>query len=206
MAAVKAGQSIQTTLAAVVAHPTRVKCLSILAERTVSPVELAHELDADVGHVSYHVNKLRDLGVVELVSERQVRGAVEHHYRATTLAYVSDEEWAKLSPEQRQPYSLYTLQLVTADAGAAIESGSFDARNDRYLTRTPAALDEEGWSEMHALHEEMLERTMQVSAAAADRLAGQPGAESIPVMSIAMFFETAPRGTPSAVDAPPSRQ
>lgn len=205
MASVKAGQSIQTTLAAVVAHPTRVKCLSILAERTASPVELAHELNAEVGHVSYHVNKLRDLGVVELVSERQVRGAVEHHYRATTLAYVSDEEWAKLSPEERHPYSLYTLQLATADAGAAIESGTFDARADRYLTRTPAILDDEGWSEMHALHEEMLERTMQIAGAAADRLAKQPDAESIPVMSIAMFFETAPRATPTAAGGPPPR-
>ena len=44
MAAVKTSQSIQTTLAAVVAHPTRVKCLSILAERTASPAEIAKEI------------------------------------------------------------------------------------------------------------------------------------------------------------------
>lgn len=196
MAVAKATQSIQTTLAAVVAHPTRVKCLSILAERTASPVELAHELGTDVGHVSYHVNKLRDLGIVELVSERQIRGAVEHHYRATTPAYVSEEEWSRLSPEERRRYSLYTLQLVTADAGAAIESGTFDARHDRRLTRTPAVLDERGWSEMNALHEEMAERTTRISADAADRLAGRSDAESIPAMSIAMLFETAPRPAP----------
>lgn len=205
MGAAKASQSIQTTLAAVVAHPTRVKCLSILAERTASPVELAHELGSDVGHVSYHVNKLRDLGVVEPVGERQVRGAVEHYYRATAPAYVSAEEWARLSPEERRRYSLYVLQLATADAGAAIESGSFDARPDRRLTRTPAALDEQGWAQMHALHEEMLGRTLQIAAAAADRLAGQPQAGSIPVMSIAMFFETAPRSAPPAADGPPPR-
>src|ERR1700733_15404144 len=117
MTAVKPTQSIQTTLAAVVAHPTRVKCLSILSERTASPVELAHQLDSDVGHVSYHVNKLRDLGVVELVGERQIRGAVEHHYRATAPAYVSAAEWAGRSLEERRRYSLYTLQLGTADAG-----------------------------------------------------------------------------------------
>ncbi len=50
-----------------------------------------------MGNVSYHVKKLVSLGVVELVDKRQVRGAVEHFYRAVTLAYVSDEEWAKLS-------------------------------------------------------------------------------------------------------------
>jgi DNA-binding transcriptional ArsR family regulator len=189
MASVKAGSSIETTLAAIVAHPTRVKCLSILAERRASPNQIATELNEDVGHVSYHIKKLMSLGVVELIDERKVRGAIEHFYRAVTLAYVSDEEWAKLSVEERRPYSLYTLQLVMADAAQATEAGTFDRRFDRYLTRTPAVVDEEGWSEFNKLHEEMLERTMEIKAASASRMAESPEATAIPIMQIAMFFE-----------------
>jgi DNA-binding transcriptional ArsR family regulator len=201
MTSVKARSSIESTLAGIVAHPTRVKCLSILAERRASPNEIAIELGEEVGNVSYHVKKLVTLGAVELVDKRQVRGAIEHFYRAVTLVYVSDEEWAKLSVKERRPTSLYGLQLAMTDAAVAMEAGTFDARADRYLTRTPAVVDEEGWSELNRLHAEMLERTMDIKAASAGRLAKAPGKPGIPVMQIAMFFEQPQRKAPS--DLPP---
>lgn len=193
MPSVKARSTLETTLAAIVAHPLRVKCLSILAERTASPNQISRELEADVGNVSYHVKVLRELDVVELVDEKKVRGAIEHFYKATTRAYVSDSEWTKLTPAERRPYSLYTLQLVMADAAEAMEAGTFDSRDDRYLTRTPALVDPTGWEELNKLHEEMLDRTLEIQAVSADRMNGSPDDESIPVMSIAMFFERAPR-------------
>jgi DNA-binding transcriptional ArsR family regulator len=197
MGSVKTRPSIESTLAAIVAHPTRVKCLSILAERRASPNEIANELKEDVGHISYHIKKLVSLGVVELIDEQKVRGAVEHFYRAVTLAYISDEEWAKLSVEERRPYSLYTLQLAMADAAEAMEAGTFYARSDFYLTRTPAVVDEDGWAEFNKLHEEMMERTMDIIATSADRLANSPDATSIPVTQIGMFFERPPRPSTS---------
>ncbi len=193
MGSVKTRPSIESTLAAIVAHPTRVKCLSILAERRASPNEIANELKEDVGHISYHIKKLVSLGVVELIDEQKVRGAVEHFYRAVTLAYISDEEWAKLTVEERRPYSLYTLQLAMADAAEAMDAGTFYSRSDFYLTRTPAAVDEDGWAEFNKLHGEMMERTMEIIAASADRLANSPEEASIPVTQISMFFERPPR-------------
>lgn len=197
MASVKTRPSLDSTLGAIVAHPTRVKCLSILAERRASPNEIATELNEDVGHVSYHIKKLLSLGVVELVDEQKVRGAVEHFYRAITLAYVSDEEWAKFSVEERQPYSLYTLQLAMADAAEAMETGTFYARSDFYLTRTPAVVDETGWSEFNELHAELAERTLAIMGASAERMARSHDTAGIPVMQIAMFFEQPPRRAPS---------
>jgi DNA-binding transcriptional ArsR family regulator len=194
MAPVKARPSVESTLAAIVAHPTRAKCLNILVERKASPNEIAIELGEEVGHVSYHIKKLTQLGAVELVDERKVRGAVEHFYRAVSLAFVSDEEWAKLSFEERQPYSLYILQLAMADAARAMDAGTFDSRADRYLTRIRAVVDEDGWSEFSELHAEMLERTMQIKAASADRMAQSPDTPSISVMQIAMFFEEPGQG------------
>jgi DNA-binding transcriptional ArsR family regulator len=201
MASVKTRPSIESTLAAVVAHPTRAKCLAILAERRASPNEIAIELKEDVGHVSYHIKKLRSLGIVELVDEQKVRGAVEHFYRAVTLAYVSDEEWAKLTMEERRPYSLYILQLAMADAAQALEAGTFDARPETCLTRTPVVVDEEGVSELNQLHGELVERTMKVMGASADRLAKSPDTPGIPVMQIAMFFEQPQR---QASSGPPA--
>ena len=58
------------------------KCCSIDGGRTLSPKDLSLELQAPLSNVNYHVTELRHSNLVELVDERQVRGATEHFYRA----------------------------------------------------------------------------------------------------------------------------
>ena len=79
-------------------HPLRVRILALLDERIASPVELAGWLDATLGTVAYHVRTLERMGLVELVRETRVRGAVEHHYRSCGRPQVSDEAWAAAPP------------------------------------------------------------------------------------------------------------
>src|SRR3954453_14016112 len=55
------------------AHPLRHRLLAILNERTASPKELAQEVGMPIPNVSYHVEKLRDAGAIELVSEEPRR-------------------------------------------------------------------------------------------------------------------------------------
>jgi predicted ArsR family transcriptional regulator len=50
--------------------------------RTLSPKELSQELQAPLSTVNYHVTELRKSGLLEIVGEEQVRGAIEHFYRA----------------------------------------------------------------------------------------------------------------------------
>jgi DNA-binding transcriptional ArsR family regulator len=66
------------------AHPLRVRILADLERRTSSPRELSDELGEPLGNVSYHVRQLAGLGLVKLVKTTPRRGAVEHHYRAST--------------------------------------------------------------------------------------------------------------------------
>lgn len=47
-----------------------------------SPKQLSNELDAPLSTVNYHVTALRNAGLIVLEREVQVRGAVEHFYRA----------------------------------------------------------------------------------------------------------------------------
>src|ERR1700753_2478673 len=94
--------SMETTLAAIVAHPTRARCFVILAEREASPVEIAQEIGKDVGHVGYHVRKLQQLNLIELTNERPVRGAVEHFYRAIERPMISADEFAAQTVSQRE--------------------------------------------------------------------------------------------------------
>ena len=63
------------------AHPLRARILAALDGRELSPVELARELGASLGVVSYHVRVLADAGLVELSRTTARRGAIQHHYR-----------------------------------------------------------------------------------------------------------------------------
>jgi DNA-binding transcriptional ArsR family regulator len=65
-------------------HPLRISILEVLGidgGRTLSPKDLSLELNAPLSTVNYHVTELAKAGLIEIVAERQVRGAIEHFYR-----------------------------------------------------------------------------------------------------------------------------
>jgi DNA-binding transcriptional ArsR family regulator len=179
---------MEATLATIVAHPTRARAFTILTERTASPVEIAQEIGKDVGHVGYHVRKLLQLGLIELVREQPVRGAVEHFYRAIERPVVTEEEFAGQSVEEREVFTRYILQLVVADAARAMDEHTFDSRANRVATRTPMLVDEEGFQELSDLHTELLERTLEIQARSAERMTGSDE-NGIQTVSSSMFFE-----------------
>jgi DNA-binding transcriptional ArsR family regulator len=196
----KTAATMELTLAAIVAHPTRARSFMILAERTASPVEIAKEIGKDVGHVGYHVRKLQQLDLIELVDERPVRGAVEHFYRAIERPVVHEDEFAQQSVEVREVFTRAILQLHVADIARAMDEHTLDARPNRAVIRTPMLVDQEGFDELAALHLEMYERTLDIQAKSAERMTASKE-ESIPTISATMFFETPERGaTEKAAD------
>jgi predicted ArsR family transcriptional regulator len=65
-------------------HPLRISVLEVLAMdggRTLSPSDLSYELRVPLSNVNYHVTELVKSSLIELASQRQVRGATEHFYR-----------------------------------------------------------------------------------------------------------------------------
>jgi DNA-binding transcriptional ArsR family regulator len=180
---------METTLATIVAHPTRVRAFSILAERTASPVEIAQEIGKDVGHVGYHVRKLQELNLIELVDERPVRGAVEHFYRAIARPVINEKEFAAQTMEEREAFTRYLLQLHVADLSRAMDEHTIDARTNRWVMRLPMVVDEEGFEDLAALHAELYDRTLDIQARSDGRRAGTED-KGISTMSATMFFET----------------
>jgi DNA-binding transcriptional ArsR family regulator len=189
--------TMETTLATIVAHPTRVRAFSILAERTASPVEIAQEIGKDVGHVGYHVRKLQELNLIELVDERPVRGAVEHFYRAIERPHIKEKEFAAQTIEEREAFTRYLLQLHVADLSRAMDQHTIDVRTNRWIMRLPMVVDEEGFDELAALHAELYERTLDIQARSDERRTGTND-EGIQTMSTNMFFEMPPRRKPAA--------
>src|SRR4051794_24765197 len=81
-----AGETVEARIAKVLAHPLRGRILQRLGERVASPADLAAELGAPLGVVSYHVRMLRDYDCVELVRTEPRRGTLRHFYRANRRA------------------------------------------------------------------------------------------------------------------------
>jgi hypothetical protein len=76
-------------LARSTAHPLRISILEILGMdggRTLSPSELSQELQIPLSNTNYHVTELAKAALIELASQRPVRGATEHFYRIPVAA------------------------------------------------------------------------------------------------------------------------
>ena len=171
-------------------HPLRVRILALLDERTASPVELAGWLDATLGVVAYHVRTLERMGLIELVRETRVRGAVEHHYRSKERPRVSDEAWASAGPVAKQAEVGAVLQTVDDYARASAAAGGFD-RAEAHLTRTSLRLDARGWQAAARACEKLLTELGRVQEASAKRLTKDSEAEGASDAALVlMLFET----------------
>ncbi len=159
-------------LALVISSETTIKVLVALVERAASPKEVADSLRLKVPTASHHVKKLERMGLIELVEEKEVRGAVQHIYRAVVRPIVSDEEWEKLGLEERQRYSIWIVQMILVDAARSFEAGLFDARTNNHLSRTPLVVDEQGVDEIAEIQNQALNDIIEVAASSADRMVG----------------------------------
>ncbi len=178
------------TLAAIVTHPLRRRIWYGMTEHPISPRELADHLHEPVNDVAYHVRVLRDMGVIELVGTRPVRGATQHFYRAVRRPHLTNEEVAELGSEEAVASATNILQMEFGDAAASLEAGKLIERPEHYVFRFTATLDEQGWTEYHAIMAETAERLYAAEARCVDRRRenGEDG-ESVSVVAHLNLFE-----------------
>lgn len=174
------------------AHPLRVRILSILETRDMaSPNEMADELGVSLGVMSYHVRRLHALGFLELVKRTPRRGAIEHHYRAKARPRVTDEGWAETPSIVKRAMVGASLQQITGYISTAAQQGGFD-RGDAHLSRTVLMLDDEGWKQLAGEMGQWMARVEQLEEESVQRIAAS-GEDSDTVAkrsaAILMLFE-----------------
>lgn len=77
------------------AHPLRLRMLSLLTGATMSAAELGRELGVSHALASYHLRQLADAGLVVLAEERSRRGGRERRYRMAPV----DTRWRPPLPD-----------------------------------------------------------------------------------------------------------
>jgi DNA-binding transcriptional ArsR family regulator len=158
-------------VARALAHPLRQRILMLLELEVQTPLDLARSMGEPLNKIGYHVHALRDAGCIELVRTEHRRGAVAHFYRPTSRAFLNDEQWAGLPVGIRRRLVAQTLNDVIADAREAAGGTGFDA-DQVHVSRTPLALDQEGFADMVALVNTTLDRALEIQAESLGRLAG----------------------------------
>lgn len=170
-------------------HPLRVRILAMLDERKASPNQLSEWLGASLGVVAYHVRTLQQLGLIELVDETRVRGAIEHHYRARKRPNVTAEGWANASPIAKQAAVGSSLDVIGEYARASAAAGGFD-RPDAQMRRKLLRLDARGFAQLSKACDKLLEQAQRIEESAAARIQRDPHAEGVVDAGIGlMLFE-----------------
>jgi DNA-binding transcriptional ArsR family regulator len=173
-------------------HPIRLALLQVLGERVASPNEMSKEIGEHVTTVSYHVRVLLEADCIELVDTQQRRGATEHFYRAIQRGELRDEDWQRLSQDQREEVSALTRRELLVQIYSAEQAGTFDSRKDRHLSWAPMNLDDEGFAELNQLLTATLEGSFDIQAASTARMSAS-GDSGKPAVVGLMSFEAAGR-------------
>ncbi len=162
------GETSEARIAKALAHPLRARILQRLGERVASPGDLAVELGAPLGVVSYHVRMLRDYDCVELVRTEPRRGALQHFYKATARPNLDEGQWRTLPSGLRKELAGETLQELIADLAAAADAGALEDP-EVVLSRTPLELDERGFRKLNKLMAKTLDQALAIAAESSER-------------------------------------
>jgi Helix-turn-helix domain len=156
------------TSADLILHPLRLRIVqAFLGDRALTTTQLRSELD-DVPAASLyrHVGRLVEAGVLAVVAERRVRGAVERTYALrASAATITMDELAKMSSEEhRQAFLAFVAGLIS----------DFD----RYLERDQVDLLRDGVSYrlmgLWLADHELVELSRDLFAVLQPRLANAP--------------------------------
>jgi DNA-binding transcriptional ArsR family regulator len=116
--------------------PLRRRLLSRL-RTPASAAELARELELSRQKVNYHLRRLEEAGLIELVEQRRRRGCVERVMRASADAYVIDPSLmagSAAAPERTRVADRHAADHLVAAASDTV----------RDVTRMQAAADRAG--------------------------------------------------------------
>jgi DNA-binding transcriptional ArsR family regulator len=136
----------QTVELRALAHPVRLRILSLLTGADLTAAEIARELDLTHANASYHLRHLLASGMIEVAGEERIRGGVAKRYRYDVAADLDRPdrpvpEGAPPDPQQRLIYAALAAELRR-------RSAAMRRSQHNYLADAELWLDPDVWSEI----------------------------------------------------------
>jgi len=158
------------------AHPLRLRMLSLLTGADLSAAEIARELGVTHANASYHLRFLLDAGELEVVGEERIRGGLARRYR---------HPWRS----EDRPARPEGAPAERAEAAAMFVEAAAEELRRRYARRRPGTgglvADGELWvrPEVYAEARDLLER----ASALLHDAARPPRTEGTEPVSLSVF-------------------
>jgi DNA-binding transcriptional regulator GbsR (MarR family) len=175
---------ISARMARALSDSWRVRILSELSVRPMSPSQFVEEVGGELTQIARCFRQLAEWDFVEVVEVRPGRrrgAAIEHVYRGIRRAHFDTTTWKTVSRGARDTWSRSAVSAYFARIAEAVESGTFDAEIDRHVSWDGVALDRAAWLELGRRLDEMLEWLPEL-AVEADRRLQEPDGERIPTV------------------------
>jgi DNA-binding transcriptional ArsR family regulator len=192
-------------LAKALAHPLRTRILAVLENRTASPSEIAEELDAPLGVVSYHVRRLHALRFLKLVKRVPRRGAVEHYYTTIAGPTITNSAWRLTPTIVKQAMVNAALTEIASSVTAAADNGGFEA-GEAHLSRSPLIVDQQGWEELAQELDGLVARIQRIEADSQKRLAREDHHAEQLATVVLMLFHSGPQAPADGAAEPTPRR
>lgn len=137
--------SNDASIAEVIMHPVRLRILQQLGGRSLTTAQLRDALpDVKQATLYRHVSTLLEAGMLTVVEERRVRGAVERTLAlGEQMAHVDKEGLRAMSSAQLRAAFLAFLGDLAADFDRFVDQGDEDLRDFLGFGRSPVYVDAE---------------------------------------------------------------
>jgi AcrR family transcriptional regulator len=172
---------------ALVTEPANLALLRRLGSAPAAAGDLAEVLPLPAEELKQRLARLERAAWVERVEDQGEKEPEEPVYRSR-LRLLGDEEWEEMSLPERQRLSEQVGYLILGELGRSVRTGAFDRRPDRHLSRTVLRLDERGWRELLDVHDEALDKALEIVRKSEERL-DQSGERGIAGRSVQVLFE-----------------
>lgn len=126
--------AVAASRADLILHPVRMRLLATLARRELTARQLSALLpDVPQATLYHHLSTLTRAGLLRVVSERHVRGAVEKRYAiAEDHVLLSRDELARASRDDHLRYFTMFVTNLLGDFARYLQQGEPDAPVDLY--------------------------------------------------------------------------
>jgi DNA-binding transcriptional ArsR family regulator len=181
-------REVQEAVSYAVGHRIRVEILAALHEQAASAIELARIVRQPLSTVTHHIGALVKAGSIQVERTEKVRSVEQRFYAVPEAWFVSDEEMAEETEEERQESCRAILEAMMAEALAGFWAGKLTSDPRVFLTWTWFNVDDKGREEIADEQERSWRRLEEIEARAADRCA-RSGADTTSVQVSSIGFE-----------------
>lgn len=138
--------SLEVSSLRALAHPIRLRILSLLTGAVMSASEVARELDITQANASYHIRTLAAAGYLDEMGEESIRGGIAKRY---AYAHREDRDRAN-NPHDPDA----NLLFARAMADELVRRVQFHTKGPSSYTDAELWIDPDDWAEAIRLSEE----------------------------------------------------